>query len=238
MKVEHVTTLIAIISIIVLGLALYISVLYPSGISQKNSNAMQSSITVTATGTAEQYPSQGVLYLSINGTGKTQQIATMNLSLGIASVNNSISKYIEGNISNIQTEYYTVSKIRNSTLYQAYEEIKITLPNSNNISAALSQLSNIGNVNVFSASAQLSPSQQNSMEKQALSYALENATQQAEVLANNSTIVIVNITTNQQSRILPFSASAVSNIAGSNTGSIFYYGNQGLTETITVTFEK
>ncbi len=233
-KTEHVTTLIAVIAILILGLTLWISVLYPNGASHQN--GIGSSITVTAAGTSEQYPSQGVIYLSLNGSGSSAQIAEANLSLSLALVNSSILKYTGYNLSDIQTQYYSVSVVRNSSRYEAVEQLKITIIDSKNISNALSAVAGIKNVYVNGAYAQLSQQQSIIMRNQALSYALDNATKQAEVLADNASLTPINITIGQYRSIISPGVAATSPIT--QIGTIFYYGNQGLTETVTVTFSR
>ncbi len=231
MKTEHITTLIAIIAILVLGLALWISILYPSGgIAQKMQG---STIKVTATGSVSQYPAVGVIYATINGSGKTTAIANDNLSLAYANLNSSVFQYIGKNSSNIQTQYYYTSKVYNESRYQAIENVKITLSSSKNISDVLNILASINNVQVTQASAKLSDSQIESMRSSALSLALENATQQAETLSNNATLVVQNITVGQA--VMPVFPT-VSLSTAKSYPTVFSYGNQGLTETVTVIF--
>ncbi|MEM0201378.1 MAG: SIMPL domain-containing protein [Candidatus Micrarchaeaceae archaeon] len=230
MKTEHITTLIAVIAILVLGLALWISILYPQGsVSQ---NLQKNTIKVTGTGTAYGYPAEGVVYATLNGTGATTAIANDNLSLTFANVNSSIFQFIGKNTSNIQTQYYYTSKIFNSSRYQAIENIKIIINSSKNISNVLDLLSNIKNVQITQAMAQLSSSQMNNMRNEALKLALNNATQQAEDLSNNATLNEQNITVGQS--IIPvFPEISLSSVDYSN---VFSYGNQGLTESVTVVF--
>ncbi len=231
-KTEHVTTLIAVLAILVLGLALTVAVMYPNGTSQKNNNGI---VIVTASGTSEQYPAQGVIYVDVNGTGNTEQIATANLSLSMAKINNTVFSYIGNNSENIQTQQYYVNKIKNTSLYQVNEYAMITILNSSNINNAISALSKINNVYVTSTDAQFSKQQITTMRNQALTYALENATQQAMILTDNASLTPENITVGQL-HFQIFAAPAVQSQGMSSN--LFYYGNQELTETVTVTFSR
>jgi uncharacterized protein YggE len=213
-----------------LGLALWISILYPSAGLQKT---QKSTVVVTATGSVSQYPAEGVVYVTINGTGKTTAIANDNLSLIYANLNSSIFQYIGKNSSNIQTQYYYTSKVYNQSEYQAIEGIDLIITSSKNISNVLNVLSSINNVYVTQASVKLSDVQLQSMRSAALNLALENATQQAESLTNNATLSIQNITVGQA--IMPIFPTVSLNTEKSYPV-VFSYGNQGLTETVTVIF--
>ncbi len=209
---------------------MWISILYPSAGLQKT---QKSTVVVTATGSVSQYPAEGVVYVTINGTGKTTAIANDNLSLIYANLNSSIFQYIGKNSSNIQTQYYYTSKVYNQSEYQAIEGIDLIITSSKNISNVLNVLSSINNVYVTQASVKLSDVQLQSMRSAALNLALENATQQAESLTNNATLSIQNITVGQA--IMPIFPTVSLNTEKSYPV-VFSYGNQGLTETVTVIF--
>ncbi|MGC8479129.1 MAG: SIMPL domain-containing protein [Candidatus Micrarchaeia archaeon] len=194
------------------------------------------SVTVTATGTVQQEPTQGVIYVYINGTGLTENIANDNLSLTLEILNTSMLKYVGGNLSNINTQSYYINKIKNSSTYQAVEYLELTIANIKNMSAALSTLAKINNTYVSGVYAQLSPIQITQMRNQALSQAISNATSQAEILENNASLKVENITVGQ-ARFPVFLASDASSIySGAPNKQLFYYGEQGLTESVTVTF--
>ena len=204
--------------------------------SQKNLQG--GSVTITATGTIQQEPTQGVIYVYANGTGGTEKIANDNLSLTLEILNTSMLKYVGGNLSNINTQSYYVNKIKNSSTYQAVEYLELTITNVNNMSSAINTLSKINNTYINGAYAQLSPEQIKQMRNQALSQALSNATSQAEVLENNASLTVENITVGQP-RFPVFIASQTSSAYTiTQNKQLFYYGEQGLTESITVTFSK
>ncbi len=186
----------------------------------------------------QQYPAQGLIYLYVNGTGDTEHIANDNLSLTLEILNSSILKYVGGNLSNIVTQNYYISKIRNSSTYQAVEYLQVMITDVKNMSAALSVMSKINNTYVTGAYAQLSPQQITSMRSKALSQALNNATNQAEVLENNVSIKVENITIGQPRFPVFIAAETSSASSGTQRGQLFYYGEQGITETVTATFIK
>ncbi len=196
------------------------------------------SITVTATGTVQQYPAQGLIYLYVNGTGNTEQIANDNLSLTLEILNSSILKYIGGNLSNIVTQNYYMNKVKNSSEYQVVEYLQITVTNVKNMSTALSTISKINNTYVTGAYAQLSAQQITNMRTNALSQALSNATNQAETLENNASVKVENITIGQPHFPVFIAAETSSASSRAQSGQIFYSGEQSLTETITATFIK
>ncbi len=206
-------------------------VLFPNGFQ---GSPQQKTILVRATGTASGYPSEGIVYLTLNGTGQTPAIATSNLSLSISKLNYTLMKYT--NASDISTIYYSLSRIRNSSMYSAVEEVMVTTSESN-VSSILGSAASINGISVNGASAKLSDSQSSALISKALSAAMANATSQAELLANSS-VIPVNISSSS-SYIYPlysgvgFSASALSPQAPA-----FFAGTQAVTEQITVLFKS
>ncbi len=186
----------------------------------------------------QQYPAQGLIYLYVNGTGGTEHIANDNLSLTLEILNSSVLKYIGGNLSNIVTQNYYINKVKNSSEYQAVEYLQITITDVKNMSAVLSTISKINNTYVTGAYAQLSPQQLTNMRTTALSKALSNATAQAEALENNASIKVENITVGQPRFPVFIAAQTSSASSGAQSGQLFYYGEQGITETVTATFIK
>lgn len=238
MKTETYLLIIAVLAIFVMGAILATAVLYPGGLVA-TPGGQNNNIYVTAEGFAYGYPSQAVLYLYLSGSGPSSAIATSNASLTLQRLNYSLNSYINGNTTRIKTLAYQLYKQHNSSVYEVQESIEVTLPNIDNLSTAIQNLSSVGNVYVQQVSPVLSPSQQTALRNQALSSALANATAQAQVLAQNATVTVHNITVTSFG-VYPFGnglLAAASPSGGiSNQGTLFYQGQNQVTESITAQF--
>lgn len=232
MKTETYLLIIAILAILVMGAVLATAVLYPNGVASLGGRSNY--ITVSAQGFAYGYPTQAILYLSLNGSGPTASIATTNASLTLQRLNYSVKGYVNGNLSLIKTLSYSLFKVRNSTQYEVVESLKVTIPNINNASAALGNLSSINNVYVNSVSPVLSNSQIKAMIGEALSDALANATAQAKVLANNATVTTHNISVSSYYVFPSFNSGAA--LPSGAQASLFYSGQNQVSESITASF--
>jgi uncharacterized protein YggE len=202
-----------------------------------------SMLVITASGTVFNKSSQGTIYLSINGTGATNQQAVQNISATLQKFNSTILKYVNSNLSQISTSYFNVYKLYNKSGYEAMESLSVTIPNINNVSPAIGAISNISNVFVNDAQPKLSDAQTSAMRVKALTFALANATSQARALIGNKTIYTTNISVNNF-YVYPFkygtavAAGGQSVPQASNTTITpqFYGGLNQVTESVTVTF--
>jgi uncharacterized protein YggE len=234
LRKEHGMVLLGLFMILVAFAIIETGILYPNGLSANR----QRSISITSTGSASAYPDLGVIDVLVNGTGYSMQSAVANLSSGISALNATMLRYLSGNSSGISTISYSVYSVRNSSLYDASEYLKITLPNSQNISAALESLSALKRTYVLSATAELSPAQQEQLRKEALGYALANATSQAEALSGNATLEVQNITAISSIYYEPYPIYAAAEYSTSyGTGQqLFYIGNSSVNVRINAVF--
>ncbi|MDE1860851.1 MAG: SIMPL domain-containing protein [Candidatus Micrarchaeota archaeon] len=221
----------------------------PSNNSVQHQNSV-GYITIQAMGSATAPPSQGVLYLTAQGNGKTAAAATANLSSTLSAFNASISRYINGNWSMVKTTYYNLYNNTHSGTYPRYsyygyngfiasEELEVDMPNVQNVSKAIGALSSINNISVTSAQATLSDAQITKLRGQAFSQALQNATSQASLLTGNATLTAQNITVDSYNFYpLPYAlgTGAVSASSNKTINPSFYSGTTSITESITVTF--
>lgn len=211
-------------------------------------------ITISATGTASAQPTEGVLYLSVRGNGKTAAAATYNLSIALNQMNATLLKYIGGNLSLIKTTYYNLYNQTNTyppcygaacPVYASYngfvasEQLTVTIPNTQNVSKAIGALSAVNNIQITSASATLSDAQITALRTEAFENALENATSQASALTGNASLSAQNITVNNYyfypvAYALGTSGSAGNAVNSSNPS--FYSGTDSVTESINVVF--
>ncbi len=227
MKAEWIVSLIAVISVIIMGLVILVAILYPAGLGGSSAHT----VTVTATGSAGAQPQQATLYLSVNGTGASAQVATANISLTLAEVNSTLLKYVNQNSSEIKSTFLSISRPYNSSAYEAQEDIQVMLGNIQNVSPAISALATIKNVYVSDAASQLSNSQVNSLRAQALTAALANATSQARsVVGQNATLNAGNMTIDSFTIYPAFGAAATGSVP------VFFVGTDDVTESVTVTF--
>jgi len=226
------TYVFAVLVVILLAGIIATMVLFPNGFQ---GSSQQKTIVVRATGTASGYPAEGIVYLTLNGTGQTPAIATSNLSLSISKLNYTLSKYTSS--SNISTIYYSLSRIRNSSMYSAMEEVMVTSSESN-VSSILGSAASINGISINGASAKLSDSQSSYLIGKAISAAMANATSQAELLAANSSITPVNISSSS-SYIYPlYSGVGFSAAALHSQAPAFFAGTQSVSEQITVVFKS
>jgi uncharacterized protein YggE len=210
-------------------------------------------IMVSASGSASAVPTQAAIYLLLNGTGTTAASAFSNLTAISTELNATLQPFLGGNASAIETQSYTLYPASNCTtlypslypsttticpsqrrFYIAAEAAVVTLPSVSSVDSALSGLSRIAGVSIEGVSAKLSAQQQASLQQDALSAAINNATSQAEALANGKAVAIQNITVQNSYIFYPrygaFSASA------SAANQTFFTGKATVTKSIYVVF--
>ena len=225
----------------------------------------QRTIMISASGTATASPSISRLSVTINGTGSTAAIAQHNLSVVASNLNDTLMPYLNGNASLIQTTYYSVYQPTNCTYppivkpvnasgdvivypptycvptrlpyFVATESITITVPNIANTSAVLDKMSGIGSLQLQNVEADLSKSQLTTLNQNALSSALSNATSQATLLASGSSVTVLNITV-QNSYFYGYPAMSVTSAAGAarDSNSSFFSGTQSVQKSIYVVY--
>ena len=225
----------ALATIILLVMAGIIAtmILFPNGLP---GSAAQKTITIRASGAATGYPAEGIVYLEINRTGQTPAIATANLSLSVAELNNTLLKY--ANSSNISTTYYSLSKITNSSMYEAIEGIQVKAGGAA-VGPILGAVSSINGIAVTGASSRLSSKQSAELMAQALSAAMANATSQAEILAGTNSVTAENITSYSYIYPYPIFASAgLASVPAAPNNPSFFAGTQAVTEQVTVVFKS
>lgn len=256
--------LVTIIAVLLLGTVTLLALFTPRTQQQVAplTSTVSPTITVSATGSAKAQPAQAVVYLSVNGTGSTTQNAVENLSATTSVLNATLYGYVNKNLSNIDTSSYNVEVLCNGSVYtvqpgaqpaiypyrygcslnstvvyEAVEQLTVTLPNADNASSLVGAVSGINNVYVNEVDAQLSQAQVATLRPLALSDAMANATAQAQAtLGSGYNISIVNITVNSYN-FYPYpiyAAGAVS--SGAAKQPIIYPGTSALTESVSVIF--
>jgi uncharacterized protein YggE len=193
-------------------------------------------IIVTATGTATASPSTAEIYTTINATGSTAVLANENLSTSVGEFNTTILPFLNGNVSEIQTQSYQVYQPLNCTYtnftyqckkldyYAATESLLVTLPDVKSISSATAQMLAIPHLQLQSVQAVLSDSQKTALNQKALSLALANATAQATTLAGGKSITIVNISVQSGYLYYPMPLGVVSGSSGKAVNGTAFYG--------------
>jgi uncharacterized protein YggE len=217
--------------------------------------ARQSLITVSASGSLSANPAQATISLFLNATGSSSASAVSNLSAITGKLNATLTPFIKGNSSMIQTLSYNVYPTTNCTnfptpypvyptttiyctsprkFYIASEYLLVTIPDASNADPALLGLSAINGVNVNNVAAQLSTQQQASLSQQALTLALSNATSQAQALAGSRQISVMNITVQNSNIYYPVSGVFAAARASSNQ--TFFPGRATVTKSVYVVF--
>ena len=212
-------------------------------------------ILVTASGSVTAVPAKAQLSAGLNATGATAAEAVSKLGLIASALNTTILPLLNGNVSGIQTQSYAVfapPRCTNSGVYYgqancipvnaplyyvAQESLSITLPNVDNVTAALSGAAAISGVSISGISAKLSVRQQAGMMQQALSMALDNATSQAQAVADGAQVEVQNVTV-QNGYIFFSPASSLSAlISGAPSNQTFFPGMATVTKSVYVVFK-
>ncbi len=197
-------------------------------------------VTVSATGGVNGYPTQAKVYLMVNGSGPTTQLATQNISLTLGQLNSTLYPFVGGNMSKVSTESYNIYKAYNKSAYVATEQVGVTVPEIGNVSMLLGALSRIPNVYVESTSAQLSDPQIAALRSQALAIAMQNATAQATAVLSGKGVSVDNVTISSYS-VYPYYYGGVfggASIAPPAAASspVFFSGTSRVSESVTVLF--
>lgn len=264
MRDNVVYSLLIIVIFVLLAIALFQLYFFSNllnnqaSINLQNSNSLiklqninSSYIFITATGSASAQPSFATIFVNLQAFGSNPGSATNNLSFALHDLNASILKYINGNLSNIATTYFTIynrssysSNFNNANAskkdYVAQETLSIKILNTSNASNAIGAISGINGTSITNVVENLSSSQIAVLRKTALLLAMKNATSQATLLAGNKTISIENITVNSYN-FYPFRfssgmISSASSISPAVQNPSFFIGNDTITQSITVKF--
>lgn len=244
----------ALIVIIVMSIILFATVLYAIGTNRAaNQNLSQkqplNKISVSAQGYASAAPQDAKILFFINATGDTSSNALLELASKTIKLNSTLSRYVDGNMSRIKTEYFSVQRIinypYNATLqnstnkYVAQQQIEVSINNTAYIAPLVQNATKIENLQIEQISATLSNAQISNMTKEAIFNAVENATNQARAVIGNATIENSNITLNQY-YITPFDLSSPKLISAvsmpSYSGPVFFNGTDTVSEQINIVF--
>lgn len=225
--------------------------------------AHQRTIMISASGTASASPSISKLSVTINATGATAAIAQQNLSAVATMLNSTLRPYLNNNASLIETTYYTVYQGTNCTYppvkpinasggvviyppnycistklpyFSATESITITVPNIANTSAVLGAVSAINSLQLQYVQAYLSDSQLATLNRNALSSALSNATAQATLLANGAPVTVQNITVQNSYYYPSVSSSSMSAGGAMRDSTTFFSGSASVQKSIYVVY--
>lgn len=242
--------------VIILALLAFTAVVLNSDALKTPTSGLQT-ITVSASGSASSTADSASLYLIINGTGNTTQLAVANLTKTVDAVNSTLSAYLGGNLSTISTDYFNVNKCYNPVYYpsttipyynktceyQATTELLVTIPNIKNTTQVLESLVTIPNVYVTDVAAKLTDTQISTLRSEALAMAMTNATNQATAVSPTGHVSIMNITVSSF-YIYPFQYSlgsfggaiSPSSAAQQLQTSLFYSGTSSVGESITVVY--
>ncbi|VVB76792.1 Uncharacterised protein [uncultured archaeon] len=245
---------------ILIGLALIIalaSVTYV-GVAVMRADAHHlRTISVSSTGVAMASPAAAMVQITVNATGTTVALANANLSSIIGQLNTTLLPYINRNLSNVETTYYTIYPATtcvypaNATplssispyycvleklpYYVATESITITVPNIDNSSAALSAISAVPSLTLNGVQAQLSVTQERALGQLALSNAMANATTQAQLLAGSGVeLKVENITVTNSQLIYPGVYSSAGTVK--DAARVIYGGQASVQKSVSVVF--
>jgi uncharacterized protein YggE len=229
---ESIIASVAIIAIIAMAAVLLFSTLSYRIASRPVSPASAGgNITLTATGSVSEAPTQATLYININATGSTASSATANLSAYASSLNSTLSKLMIMNGTSIKTTSYSLYRIYNSTSYAASQGIEVIAP-LNATPGILTAISNVKGIRISDIAIGLSSQQSASMRSIALSMAMQNATSQAQSIAGiYAPVRLTNLVINSGNGIPPviYSAQSASNAE-------IFPGTSALTVSVTATF--
>ncbi len=233
MRFDRLMAIIALVAIIVLGIIVVL--IYGSRAPQES----YGSITLSATGVASGFPSEGEIVLFVNGTGMTTVAAEENLSLTISRLNITMLPYLHNNASKIKTISYILTKRYNPSAYEASETLDVLVPEVGNVTGILEKVASLNNTYIISVSSGLSSSDISTLRNESLSLALQNATGQAEILANGAALEVSNISVGRY-YVYPYASFGLGASSPTSTsskgGSSFFEGTDEVVEQITVTF--
>ncbi len=221
-------------------------------------------IPVRASGAIHAVPTETVINLNVNGTENTSQLATANISSTLNRLNSTLSTYLNGNMSLVKTESYNIkviyainesaltlclSKYKDNMsicksfsstykpVFMVSESLRVTLLNSNRTSNLLGSLASIPNVYISSVSSTLSDKQITEMRLEALKMAVQNATEQAQAVVGNSTVLTLgNVTIDNNNVYYPVYNTGLSTVESTNIAPQYYTGINDVVETITAYF--
>lgn len=228
---------VALILTAILLAIMIVAVLYAA--ASGHAGAPQGYVTVSASGSASEPPSQALLYVTVNGTGPTVQGAVSNMSAAMQGVNSTLYGYLGGNASMISTTQYNVYRTYNRSTYTATESVTVTVPNVSDVNQALGALSRLNQTYVTGVSARLSDSQVSELRGEALKSALLNATEQAGQLVYPKDVRLTNASISSYV-IRPYpmyaASAAASGVPTREVTPSFFGGTAYVSESITAVF--
>ncbi len=231
---NNITVIVAFVAVV---LIVSVFVLFPNGFGAQSSRKV---ISVSAIGAAYGSPDQAVIYLYVNGTGSTSRKAVLNLSSTLGVLNNTLMRYTGNNASMVSTEGYSVSRAFNSSSYEAYESLKVTIVDINDTVAALLNISSVPNVYISSVEPGVSSQKAGALRSEAINYAIANATSMADAVSSN--VALYNVTINSYYGVYPYpimlygaQLDSPQNITA-NVNSLFYSGKISVEESVDAEF--
>lgn len=248
--------LVVLFAVLVVLIQISSNISYLNGELQRGSQSVSNStgsldanigyLTVTATGDSQAQVTKASIDTEFQGRGLTAAAATANLSSELNDANAILSRYINGNMSLIQTNYYNLYNqsgyyYTSYNGYVAMEDLSMTIPNVGNVSSVLGSLSAVNGISINDVSGVLTNAQISALRLTALTSAVENATAQARALLPGRNLSVSNITVGYRYPIYPVplvSGVASSSAANSSEAASpqYFNGTESVTESVTVTF--
>lgn len=200
------------------------------------------SITVNEQGYTARLVPKGIIFIRVNASGTTPQLAASALGSSLSRLNATISQFINRNLSLVSTSNYKIKFALTSTgpSFYALESLAVTIPNAANMSSAIAAISNAKNSFVTGIGTGYT-SPQASIVQNEITNIIANSTQIAGYLSLQGRQVYLTGVTILPYLIGPLQPEVYLNSttrpSGISTKSVIYNQSVFLNSTVSATFE-
>jgi uncharacterized protein YggE len=192
---------------------------------EQNADRERSTISVGATGEVTAEPDRAILNVGVEAKADDPETARERVAENVSTLRDALAD-VGLDSEQVTTQHYTIREDRESrrddtreTTYRAIHQFEINVENVDEVGTVIETAVNNGATNVGRVQFTLSEESRANLRERALSNAMSNARHDAELLADNANLTIVDVksASTGSGNVKPYRAEADMATSGANT---------------------
>lgn len=194
-------------------------------VNEERAEGERSTISVGAAGEVTAEPDRAILYVGVEATADDPETARERVAENVSTLKEALAE-IGIDDDQVTTQHYTIREDRESrrgdteaTKYRAIHSFEIDIDNVDEVGTVIETAVNSGATNVGRVQFTLSDKSRSELREQALANAMSNARDDAEILAENANLTIVDVVSvsTNSGNVHPYRAEADMAASGTST---------------------
>jgi uncharacterized protein YggE len=193
--------------------------------AEQNADADRSTISVGATGEVTAEPDRAILHVGVEANADDPETARERVAENVSTLRDALAD-VGLDSEQVTTQHYTIREDRESrrddtreTTYRAIHQFEINVENVDEVGTVIETAVNNGATNVGRVQFTLSEESRADLREQALSNAMSNARDDAQLLAENANLTVVDVksASTGSGNVQPYRAEADMAASGAST---------------------